>query len=191
MKPEAIKRLLPDVVQRACHEKSPLHTLIEIMSALHEPTERIRRELFAVFDPRRTPDRFVPYLARWVDLPRLLDGSEHRGAGAAPSAAPSTTRIELGQLRELIASAVEISQWRGTTRGMVLFLETATGVPGFEIEEAVVPPGESQPRPFHIRVRIPTAAAEQRVVIENIIQREKPAYVTAEWVVAGEDEGRD
>jgi len=178
MKREAIERRLPEVVQRALREGEPLWALLGVMEALHAPVERMRGDLDRVFDPRRAPDAFVGYLARWVDLERVFESS-------ASEASPQSA-IEHGALRELIARAVELSQWRGTARGLVSFLECATGVSGFEVDEAVVPPGGVEPRPYHIRIRVPEAARAARPLIERIVASEKPAYVTAELAFAGE-----
>ena len=64
---------------------------------------------------------------------------------------------------------------------MLRFLETATGVRGFAIDEQV--PGEGGlPRPFHLRVHAPRETEPFRVLIERIVEVEKPAYVTYELV---------
>ena len=44
-------------------------------------------------------------------------------------------RLVLLFLRELIAAAAQLSQWRGTAQGLQRFLETATGIEGFELDE--------------------------------------------------------
>ena len=62
------------------------------------------QRLDAFFDPRRTPDRFVPFLAAWLDLGRVL---------------PVTTG--LSPLRELVAEAAAIAQAKGTARGLCGF----------------------------------------------------------------------
>jgi hypothetical protein len=85
----------------------------------------------------------------------------------------------LGRLRELVAAAVDISRWRGTARGLLLFLTTATGRTDFEVDEAVPGP-DGLPRPFHVRVRAPSEVEAHRLLLERIIEREKPAYVTYE-----------
>jgi hypothetical protein len=61
----------------------------------------------------------------------------------------------------------------------VAFLETATGSTGFQIDEHV-PDAAGRPRPFHIRVTAPPEVAPHRAMVEQIIEREKPAYVTYE-----------
>jgi phage tail-like protein len=160
MRSPEIERLLPGVFQRTVQPESPLAALLEVMEALHAPSEEVLSHLEAHFDPRRAPDRFVPFLARWVGMDL-----------------PVTTG--LGRLRELVAAAVEISRWRGTARGLLLFLTTATGRTDFEVDEQVLGP-DGRPRPFHVRVRAPAEVSAHRLLLERIIEREKPAYVTYE-----------
>ena len=175
MKREEIERLLPRVFRRTLRPGSPLLALLEVMEALHEPSEAALRRLDAALDPRRAPDAFVPLLARWLDLDRLF---EQRPAGEGPpAAAPVTTG--LGRLRELVAAAARLSQWRGTAKGLRDFLEIATGTPGFEIDERVSQ-ADGWPRPFHVRIRAPASTAPHRALIERIIEQEKPAAITFE-----------
>jgi len=177
MRRAEIERLLPDIFRRTSHPGNPLHALLEVMEALQAPSEAALRDLHTFFEPRHSPDAFVPYLAGWVDLERLL-AEAPSGPDTPP---PPTFPTGLGRLRELIAQAAFLSQWRGTSRGLLRFLETATGAQGFAIDEQV--PGESGlPRPFHLRVRAPRETEPHRVLIERIIEVEKPAYVTYELV---------
>jgi len=162
MRRREIERLLPGVVQRTLSESPLLVAYLEAMSALHAPSEAVLEGLATNFDPRRAPDAFVPFLARWVDL-----------------ALPVTTG--LGRMRELVASAVELSQWRGTARGLLRFLEVATGETGFRVDERVPGPN-GRPRPFHVRVIAPASVEPHRPMVERIIELEKPAYVTYELV---------
>lgn len=164
MRSSEIERLLPGVFQRTLGRGgTPLSASLEVMSALHAPSEAVLGNLDASFDPRRTPERFVPLLARWMDLEVVLSA-------------------EPGRLRELTASAFELSQWRGTARGLVRFLEIATGATGFQVEERVL--GEDgRPRPFHVRIFMPAQVADRRAFLERIIEREKPAHVTFELAV--------
>jgi phage tail-like protein len=174
MQPREIERLLPSVFQRTLHpplghperrEPTVLGALIEVMSALHAPSEAALDELEKNFDPRRAPDRFVPFLAAWVNLDfRVTTGP--------------------GRQRELIAAAAELSRWRGTARGLIRFLELATGETGFRIDEQV-PGAEGKPRPFHVRVEAPAATRAHQPMLEQIIEREKPAYVTYELTFVG------
>lgn len=178
MKSSAIKRLIPEVFQRATTPGSPLVAILAVMEALHAPAEAAIENIEATFNPYRTPDRFVPFLARWVDLDRFF-GSEIEKADS--SSVPIATG--LGRLRELVASAAYLSQWRGTPTGLRRFLEIATGIIGFELDEHVLG-ADGSPRPFHVRVCIPKAAVGYRSLIEQIIDQEKPAYVTYEIEIA-------
>jgi phage tail-like protein len=188
MKRREIERLLPEVFQRTLDPGQPITALVELMEALHRPDEQALLTVDSFFNPYRAPDRFVPFLASWLDLDRFF----------APLP-PGTPREEwparplptgLGRLRELIVAATFLSQWRGTARGLCSFLETATGIRGYEIYEDVLGEG-GLPRPFHIRVRAPQEAAMQRTLIECIIAQEKPAYVTHELLFGPEGRGED
>jgi phage tail-like protein len=175
MKRNEIEQLLPEVFRRTARPGSPLFALLEVMEALHAPPEAVLDQLDGYFDPYRAPERFVPFLARWVDLAYLLVDEEPEAA-TAPSFPGG-----LGRLRELVTSAARLSKLRGTVRGLVLFLEMATGISGFRIEEQV--PGENGvPRPFHMRVRAPATSEPLRRLITQIIEMEKPAYLTYELV---------
>ena len=157
MKRTEIKHLLPGIFQSMFAEGTPLAAILEVMEALHAPSEEQLRTLEANFSPYRAPDSFVPFLARWVDLDRLFEK----------------------RLRGLVAAAAYLSQWRGTGKGLMLFLETATGAHGFAIEERV-PGSDGKPRPFHFRVHAPRELTSYRALIQRIIESEKPAYVTYE-----------
>ena len=174
MKKAQIKRLLPAVFQTAVRPGSPLFAILDVMETMHAPVEAALDRLDVTFDPHRAPDAFVPYLASWVDLEGLLDIPRIRGMASTPSLSTG-----LGRLRELTAAAVTLSQWRGTRKGLRLFLETATGVTGFEVDEQVRGP-DGKARPFHLRVTAPKELAEHRILIERIVELEKPANVTYE-----------
>lgn len=175
MKRTEIEQMLPGVFQRTVQEGTPLAALLEVMEALPAPDEAVLDQLDAFFDPYRTPDAFVPFLASWVDLDRLLREIPEQFTEQAPPPLPSG----MGRLRELVAAATFLAQWRGTAKGLLRFLETATGVQGFVIEEQVLGP-DGLPKPFHIRVCVPQEAALYQILIERIVESEKPAYVTYE-----------
>jgi phage tail-like protein len=168
MKATQIKRLLPAVFQAAAEGMTPLATILKIMEEMHAPTEAILDHIETYFDPYCTPDAFVPVLATWVDLESVLD--QHGETGASLSTG-------VGRLRELTAAAVLLSKWRGTRKGLSLFLETATGLKDFAINETVAD-SDGAVIPFHIHIAAPAAATTHRAVIERIIDLEKPAYVT-------------
>ena len=173
MKQSEIAQLLPGIFQQTIRPGNPLTALLGVMEGLYAIPEETLAHLEDFFNPYRAPDRFVPFLADWVDLEWLLvqTPGERMLTGAQPL--PSG----LGRLRELIAASAYLAQMRGTARGLILFLETATGVPGFTIDEAVAGP-DGTPRPFHIGIHAPPESAAYGVMIERIIEFEKPAYVT-------------
>ena len=166
-------RLLPGVFQRGAPSGSPLFALLLVMEQMYIPGERLLDALDDTFNAYRTPDSFVPYLASWVDLDRLL--VEHPGDYQTGTLPPFPTG--LGRLRDLIARSAELSRWRGTARGLTHFLETATGVEGVRIEETPAGP-ENQPLPFHMIIHVPAAAEQYRGLVERIVRMEKPAYMT-------------
>jgi hypothetical protein len=84
-------------------------------------------------------------------------------------------------MRELIASRVAQVQWQGTRQGLVLFLEIATGVTGFEVNEQVLNEA-GEPMPFHVRVIAPETLRPQAALLERMIELEKPAHVTYDLV---------
>jgi len=178
MKRAEIERLLPSVIERTLQPLSPLAAILDVIEALHLPSEAVLAHLDTAFDPRRTADDFVPYLARWVDMDRLFD--EPRSTATAEwSRARISTGI--GRLRELVASAAYLSRWRGTAKGLQRFLRTATGENDFEIKENV--DSDGRPKLFHLVVVAPASIRPHQGLIKRIIESEKPAYVTYELVI--------
>lgn len=176
MKRTEIEGLLPGVFQRTIVPGSPLAALLEVMEGLHSPSESILAQLDTYLEPYQAPPEFVPFIAGWLDLERFLTRvPEKLDVTIAQGLFPSG----LGHLRELIAAAAYLSKWRGTAKGLIRFLETATGESGFTIDEHVVDESNRQ-RPFHIQVHAPIAAEPYQPLIERIIELEKPAYVTYE-----------
>jgi phage tail-like protein len=174
MNKDRIATLLPYVVSRTLRPGSVLDALLEAMSGLHAPASRALDELDVSVDPLRCPTRFMPMLARWVGLEGVLRPDE---AGRAPTGLPAGSP----HLRSLVAARARLTGIRGTSRGLVAFLETATGIRGFELREGVDADGRS--RPFHITIGIPPAAAIERRMVEDIVGLEKPAHVTCDVVL--------
>jgi len=179
MREAQIAELLPEVFQRTLHPDGPLAGYLAAMAALLSPAEKILDDLDFYFDPLRAEDRFVALLARWVDMDALLEDREAvLGAGGErdtrEKAVARRLSSGLGRLRELVAGAARLARMRGTTEGLRRFLEIATGCQGFSIVE------ETE-RPFHIEIIAPAAAAAHHSLVERIIAREKPAYVTCAW----------
>jgi len=154
MRSTAIERLLPAVYQRAVTPGSVLAALLEVMAAMHAPSEAVLASVDSLAAPYRTPDDLVAFLVRWVALDHV----------AGPP-------IPVGRLRNLVARSAYLAQWRGTATGLCAVLETATGVTGFAVEE----PAD---RPFHLVVRVPPAARDQFDLVARIVSAEKPAAAT-------------
>jgi phage tail-like protein len=172
MKHQELKQLLPEIFQRTDQPGSPLYGLLQAMEILSEPAETTLRQLPEYFDPYTAPENFLPFLASWVDLDRFFSSTPD-------SAVIETELLQLldsGRLRELIVAATRLSKLRGTAAGLKLFLETATGVKGFTINENVLQENNDV-IPFHIKITAPKTAQRYQVLIERIIEQEKPVYV--------------
>jgi phage tail-like protein len=170
---EILERL-PDVFKEGATGDDPLSALLGVMEQMHAPDETILGDFGRFVDARRTTDDFVEYLSAWVDLAWLfLDPPDD------PYAQPGRPFPGgLGALRELIAAAARETKWRGTAAGMIRMLETATGVQGYRVEEAVL---DEQGRrlPFRVRVIVPAEAARYVDLVERIVEHERPAHVIA------------
>ncbi|HWU86814.1 MAG TPA: phage tail protein [Kofleriaceae bacterium] len=160
MSRDRIEQLLPSVIRRAIVPGDPLFALTAVMAGLFDPAEAAGGALDDYFDPWRCPERFLPLLATWVDIPLPITTGSRR-------------------LRELIAVAVGLHQVRGTRRALLAFLEAATGLRGFEIDETVRD-AAGRVRPFVVAVRAPEEARAHAAMIERLIESERPAQVRCE-----------
>jgi phage tail-like protein len=185
MHQDEIARLLPEVFQRTLAPGSALSAWLGVMEDLHAPAEAVLARLETQFDAVQAPDRLLPMLADWVDLTRFMNPSVAADAGEKDLISSGN-----GRLRELILAALNLSQLRGTGLGLQRFLETATGLRGFEIEENT-PTAAGEPRPFHIVVHAPPGARDHESLIRRIVEQEKPAYVTCELLFGAVDRGED
>jgi phage tail-like protein len=160
-----IARMLPEVFQRAIPSSALLQAFIDVMETLHGGTERRLATIEATFDPRRCSPEFLPMLAAWTASGLYL------ATGS-------------GRQREVIASAVALSQWRGTPNQLLALLRVATGTAGINLFENIDKDGN--PRDFHVLVRVPSASATHEPTIRAIIESEKPAHVTYDLVIDSE-----
>ena len=81
---------------------------LKIFEDIYNPIEHMVNNINLHLDPKTAPDDFLPWLASWVDL--TLDEN-----------------WPVEKRRQLIASAVELYQWRGTRRGLREHLRIYTG----------------------------------------------------------------
>ena len=184
MKEQQIVKLLPEVFQRTWHQGNVLQGYLAAMVGLISPVEKVLDDLNTYFNPRMSEEKFVILLSRWVDMETFLEeGRIHYGAESdrnkMKERADKKLSTGLGRLRELVAHAIELARMRGTIKGMTRFLEIATGCRGFKIKEQTS-------SPFHIEIIAPAASANHHSLINRIIEREKPAYVTCKWLIEEE-----
>jgi len=181
MRQAEIEQLLPGVFQQGLQPGSPLPVVLGLMEWMHEPSERMLDEIDRFFDPRRTTDPFVSFLADWVGLTWVH--ARHADDYGPPTPRPFPTGG--GRLAELVALSAFHTRWRGTGRALLHFLEAATGVAGFEFA-APDEGGEEEQRPYHFTLRVPVAAARQLDLVRRVVDHEKPAHVTYELEIAEE-----
>lgn len=156
---------------------------LSIFEKAFEPSVQILENLWMYLDPLTAPKSLLPFLAHWVAWPVDARWDEH-------------------QQRKLIRQAVEIYRWRGTRRGLRLFLHLYTGLSldddlpesqkqisieesfaeGFVLNKSIL--GQDTllggGRPFHfvVKLRSSSAASMNRASICQLIDREKPAFCT-------------
>jgi hypothetical protein len=187
--PQRIARLLPAVFRQGLQPGQLLDGILQAMAELHRPCEEALDTVARTCDPRRAPERFLPFLASWIRFGALCGhGAQapagHRsGAGAHhPSGAGGDhdgTVESIGQLRELIAEAAELAHARGTARGVRRFLETATGLRGFAIDDQVRD-AQGLLRAFHVRITAPAGARRQHDLILKVLRMATPVHVTCD-----------
>lgn len=157
---------------------------LKIFEETFEPTVQAMDVLWAYLDPLTAPESLLPFLAYWV-------------------AWPMDRRWNVNQQRLLIRQALELYRWRGTKRGLRLYLHLYTDLPldddipeesnkhiciqevsskGFVLsqtrlgQESIIGGG----RVFHfvVTLRSSPGCFIDEELVRNIIEREKPAFCT-------------
>jgi phage tail-like protein len=173
-----IAKLLPEVYRDALVSGGVLDTALAVMTRFITPPETALSSLDAWFDPRRAPDDFLVLIATWVALGAYVDERDFDSRGGR-----GALSIDPGNLRELVARGALFARQRGTRGTMLAMLEIATGIEGFHIVDN--PPDENgKPLPYAFRVEAPAAAKGMNGIITRVVEREKPAFATAEIVYA-------
>jgi phage tail-like protein len=171
MERQRILRFLPENYQLAALDPGGvLWAALGVMEGLHAPVDRILRSIDSYFDPYRAPDPFVLLQASWLGLDRYFDWS-----GGTPGVGEARYPAGTDQLRLLIAEFPELVRSRGTHRSLTRFLEVATGVRGFVVED-----GDKAGEAFHILVGVPTTATPLLDLVDRVIAGERPAHATWE-----------
>lgn len=159
---------------------------LKIFEQAFEPAVHSLDAMWANLDPLTAPEAMLPFLAHWV------------GWKIEPS-------WELAPQRRLIRQAVELYRWRGTRRGLRLYLHAYTGLPLDDllpnesqkhisitesfgdsfilgdafIEKSILGNGKSYH--FNIRLRVDEEYPIERLnesTLHQIIQQAKPAFCT-------------
>jgi len=162
---------------------------LSVVEQAFDPDVQILNTLWAYFDPLIAPQAMLPFLAHWVGwhLPNYLN---------------------LNQQRYLIRHALEIYRWRGTKRGMRLYLHLATGLPfdnrtsesenpigiteafsqGFVLgstiagENAIL--GGGKPFHFSVHLRLSDHQLIDESLVRAVIEQEKPAFSTYDLYIS-------
>lgn len=116
-----------------------------------EPLEQRQDHIEMYFDPRTSPASFLSWLAGWLDL----SFNQHW---------PETRR------RRLLAEAIDLYRWRGTSYGLERIIEVCTGI------TPQVTDSPAQPYIFDVKITLPKGGDTDRQLIEELIQAHKPAH---------------
>jgi phage tail-like protein len=162
---------------------------IKIFEQAYQPAIDSFNVMWANLDPLTAPTAILPFLAHWVgwELESIWN---------------------LDQQRRLIRRAVEIYRWRGTRKGLRLYLHLYTGLPldedipdennkhisitepfGPSFILGETPLGEGYlagGQPFHFRVCLRPNHPNMQLyeqLIRRIIDQEKPAFCTYDLVI--------
>jgi len=167
-----IPRFMPENYRiAAARPNGLLAAMLAAMEALHAPAERVLGALDTYVSPWRAPDDFVLLQASWLGLDRYFDWT-----GDRPGVGVPRFRTGPGRLRLLVAEAAALNRERGTPATLLRYLEIATGIPGFSIEETA--------RPFHFIVHAPAGALALADLIGRIVDGERPTHTTYEILFA-------
>lgn len=165
-----------------------INRFIQIFEQTFDPVVTSFSSMWANLDPLTAPQSLLPFLAHWVDWP------------LAPG--------DLQQQRRLIRRAMELYRWRGTCKGLRLYLHLYTGLPlddhlarevdkhisitesfgqGLVLdacclgEDAVL--GGGKPYHFKVCLRPDRERAIDTELVRHIIDHEKPAFCTYELTI--------
>ncbi|MFW6084419.1 MAG: phage tail protein [Gemmatimonadota bacterium] len=107
-----IARFLPRVFQDSTPEDDFLRRWLALFETTAFEGVAGRMDRYAeLFDPRTAPERLLPFLARWLELP-VTDG----------------LLADVPRLRRILVHAPEIAQARGTVDGLVLIIRLYTDI---------------------------------------------------------------
>jgi phage tail-like protein len=162
---------------------------IKIFEQAFEPVVASFISMWAHLDPLTAPHALLPFLAHWVAWPVQL-------------------HWDINQQRRLIRRAMELYRWRGTRKGLRLYLHLYTGLPlddhlpqeadkhisitepfgqGFVLAASHLGAdtvlGGGQPYHFVVRLRAAADSYIDEQLVRRIIEQEKPAFCTFELLI--------
>lgn len=183
------RSLYPQFLPAVYREVDFIGRFLTIFEQSFEPSVQMLQTLWAYLDPLTAPEALLPFLAQWVGWKNEATWS-------------------VAQQRSLIRRAMEIYRWRGTRRGLQLYLHLYTGLPltdptrpppqqpiqiystfrrGFVLGETDLGPmatlGGGQP--FHFAVKLCPRVGQflDEGLVRTIIEQEKPAVCTYDLTV--------
>ncbi len=176
---------LPDLYR----EVDFIGRLLKIFEQAFEPAVQALDVFWAYLDPLTTSKALLPFLAHWV-------------------AWPVDPRWSHEKQRRLIRQAMEIYRWRGTRRGLRLYLHLYTDLPldedipqeadkhirieeifadGFVLNstnighDSII--GGVRPYHFIVTLRPDSGVQVDERLVRHIIEQEKPAFCTFELYI--------
>lgn len=157
MEVDKILRLLPSIFQesaRANDASSPFLLLLQVMEDMHQPIEDLVFDLPALVTPEKCPHDFLPVLRRF--LTTNFD-----------------TPLDPFCERELLACYARLHGTSGQEKALEEVLRLTLGHLDISIEEAA-------DTPFHLIVHTPQSLRAQAALVEDVLNRFKPAHLTSE-----------
>ncbi|NET57841.1 MAG: phage tail protein [Symploca sp. SIO2E6] len=182
------RSLYLDFLPEIYREVDFIGRLLKIFEQAFEPDVEALNVLWAYLDPLLTPQAILPFLAHWVGW-------------------PLTKALTPNRQRYLIRQAMELYRWRGTKRGLRLYLHLFTDLPldehlpekekhicieevfgkGFVMGEANLGQGSiiggGQPYHFMVTLRPDQNIPIDETLVRQIITQEKPAFCTYELYI--------
>lgn len=184
------RSLYPQFLPAVYQEIDFIGRLLKVFEQSFEPAVNTWQSLWAYLDPLTAPESLLPFLAQWVGWQNEVTWS-------------------VAQQRSLIRRAMEIYRWRGTKRGLQLYLHLYTGLPQhdptrspqqqpIQINSAIqhgLVLGKSDfgsnailggGKPFHFNVTLRPHQGQflDEALVRSIIDQEKPAVCTYDLEIA-------
>ncbi len=188
------RSLYPEFLPAVYREVDFIGRFMKLFEESFEPAVNTLQTLWAYFDPLTAPEALLPFLAQWVGWHNEATWS-------------------VAQQRSLIRRAMEIYRWRGTKRGLQLYLHLYTGLPitnphrslheqpiqihtatrqGFVLGATDLGPtailGGGKPLHFNVKLCPNADHYLDETLVRTIIEQEKPVVCTYDLEIAPVEE---